>query len=88
MSRCSDFDSAVGPVLSGEDSLEAAHELESFLVRNYPDDDRVSDLLETLALYSPGGRKPYANWDELRAQIISVQSSLRRSSGAIGDDCD
>ena len=67
---------AASVVSGGDQSMVAAHELESVLLDEYLGDDRVSALVEALALYSPGSGSPYVDALELRKLIESTLLEL------------
>lgn len=62
------FHQAATRILAGDESIAAANELEGVLIDEYLGDERTEDLIEGLALYSPGsGREPlkpqsFASW--------------------------
>lgn len=70
------FETAVRRVLAGDDSVVAANELERVLSEEYPDDERLDDLLEVLALYAPGQPPPYTGPDELRRAVSEALAAL------------
>ena len=71
------FEEAAERVL-GDDSMDAARTLEGVVLNDYPDDERLDDLLEALAFYNPGEGPPYIDARELR-------STLRRAWARLGD---
>jgi hypothetical protein len=72
-------------ILDGDESRETVNALESVLLDEYPGDDRLDALLETLSLYSPGVGMPYSDARELRqclreALVVLAQSEQRGES--------
>jgi hypothetical protein len=65
-------------VLAGDESRVAAQELESVILDEYDDleDDRVSGLVDGLALYAPGAGSPYVDAPELRKLIAASLLAL------------
>lgn len=51
------FEAAVQLVLAGDESVAAANDLERVVLDDYPGDERLEDLHEALAPYSPGQRR-------------------------------
>ena len=62
-------------VLAGDESMAAASDLERVVLDDYPGDERLEDLHEALALYSPFDGSPYVDAEGLRR---AVQDALRR----------
>lgn len=56
---------AANAILSGDDSGRAAAALEAALHTYHPYDEDFEDLLEALALYSPGMGSPYTDHGQL-----------------------
>ena len=48
------FEVAAERILAGDESVQAAQQLEGVLLDDYRGDERFDDLLEALALYAPG----------------------------------
>ena len=67
---------AADRLFSGDESIAAAQQLEAALLDEYAGDDRVTDLLEALALYSPGGGTPYYDVTELRHAVRATLDEL------------
>lgn len=63
-------------ILDGDDSIDAANELEGVVLNDYPGDDRFDELGEALALYAPGQGLPYSDAETLRLCIRSTIASL------------
>lgn len=72
------LEAAAQRVLAGDESVQAAKELEGVLLDDYPDDDRLDDLLEALTLYAPGQPAPYVGVQQLRTAIMAALDALRR----------
>lgn len=70
------FEKAAHKVLTGDDSVVAANELERVVTEDYPGDDRLDDLLEVLALYAPSQSPPYTGPDELRQAVQDALAAL------------
>lgn len=68
---------AAFPVLAGDDSVEAASRLERVVLDDYPDDERLDDLLEVLALYVPSQPPPHTGQDQLRQRPPCWQPPTR-----------
>jgi hypothetical protein len=51
------FEVAAQRILAGDESVQAARQLEGVLLDDYPGEERFDDLLEALALYAPGGAR-------------------------------
>ncbi|WP_091525208.1 hypothetical protein [Microlunatus soli] len=52
-------------VVGGDDSTNAAADLERSIHSNHPSSEELDDLLEALALYQPLAGAPYLNHHEL-----------------------
>ncbi len=68
--------SAASTILAGDESVRAAQNLEAVVLDEYLDDDRMSALLEGLALYAPGSGSPYVDAPELRRLIQEALVAL------------
>lgn len=77
------FDDAVRRVLDGDDSIRAARELEATTRTEFPGDERVADLLEVLAEYTPEGHGLHCASELLREQI---RTTLQELTPAGSDD--
>ncbi len=73
--------SAARRVLDGDDSALASAALEEALHTYHPYDEDFEDLLEALALYSPGTGSPYTDHRQVCDAI--AQSPI----GGSGDGC-
>ncbi len=67
---------AANRILEGDDSMNAARDLEGVVADGFREDDRVQDLAYVLALYQPGGVSPYVDASELRKTITRTLSRL------------
>ena len=67
---------AADRLFGGDESIGAAQQLEAALLDGYAGDDRVTDLLEALALYSPGSDAPYYDVAELRHVVRATLDEL------------
>lgn len=76
MADSASFLRAAENILRGDDSVDAAHRLEAVLLAEYDRDEVMVDLLEALAMYSPGSGTPYVDYPELVARIRATLSSL------------
>ena len=72
------FQEAAERVLT-DDSMDAARALEGVVLNDYPGDERLDDLLEALALYSPGEGPPYVNAEDLRSAVRAAWTRLEGS---------
>lgn len=63
------FEVAAQRVLDGDESVAAANDLERVVLDDYPGDERLEDLHEALALYSPGQSSPYVDAESLRRVV-------------------
>jgi hypothetical protein len=45
---------------------------------DYPDNDRLDELLDALSLYAPGQPPPYVGVQHLRMAIVGALDALRR----------
>jgi hypothetical protein len=63
------FLAAARRVLDGDDSIQAANQLEGVLLDDYPGDERFDQLVEVLSLYAPGQGSPYSKADDVRRII-------------------
>lgn len=62
-------------VLAGDESMAAASDLERVVLDDHPGDERLEDLHEALALYSPFDGSPYVDAEGLRR---AIQDALNR----------
>lgn len=67
---------AAEPLLLGDESMQAAQQLEAVILDEYLGDPAVESLSEALALYAPGSSNPYVGPDELRKVIQTTLDSL------------
>lgn len=78
MTVASEVVAAANAILSGDDSGRAAAALEAALHTYHPYDEDFEDLLEVLALYSPGMEVPYTDHrqlcDAIRESPISSET--------------
>lgn len=70
------FNAAAQRVLAGDESIAAANHLERVVIDDYPGDERLSDLQEALALYSPGLGSPYVAAVSLRRLVLDALARL------------
>ena len=63
------FEVAAQRVLGGDESVAAANDLERAVIDDYPGDERLDDLHDALALYSPGQGSPYVDAESLRRVV-------------------
>lgn len=70
------FLSAAQRVLDGDESADAASELAGVVRADYPDDDRVDDLLDVLSRYSaaPSSTSPVA--EEVRTVLRETMARI------------
>ena len=74
------FELAAQRILAGDESVQAAQQLEGVLLDDHPGDERFDDLLEALALYAPGEGAPYVGAQVLHAAIRGALATLARRS--------
>ena len=70
------FEAAAQRVLAGDESVASANALERVVLDDYPDDERLEDLHEALALYSPGQGSPYVSAGSLRGLVLDALARL------------
>jgi hypothetical protein len=71
------FHEAAQRVLDGDESIQAASDLEGVVLGDYPGDVRFEDLAYVLSLYSPGHESPYTGVEEVRAAILRTLAIVR-----------
>jgi hypothetical protein len=71
---------AAKKILSDDDSIIAAGELEGVLIDEYLGDERTAPLLEGLTLYAPGKGSPYVGSLELRQLIADTLEELEENT--------
>ncbi len=70
------FLAAAQRVLDGDDSIQAANQLEVVVLDDYPGDERFNEVVYLLSLYSPGDGRPYSAADEVRTAIRHTMASI------------
>lgn len=69
-------------ILEGDESREAASDLEAAILDHFLDDERLDDLLYSLSMYSPAEGAPYLDAKELREAIsVAMARFANRDAG-------
>ena len=60
----------------GDTSIVLANEIEGLVLDSYGETDWAGELVYVLALYQPGGRRPYTDEADLRRALIPARAAL------------